>query len=75
MDLWRAQVFFLGDLIEDDFSDLDAAKEWAEATMRGKGPSQSLQGRGGQRRRGRFVTERLRAHLPEGLSRQGTPKQ
>lgn len=45
MDLWRAQVFFLGDLMEDDFGDLDAAKEWAEATMRDKGPSQSLQWR------------------------------
>jgi len=39
MDLWHAQVLFLGDLIEDDFSDLHAAKRWAEATMGAKNPS------------------------------------
>jgi hypothetical protein len=46
MGLWRAQVFFLGDLIEDDFSDLDVAKRWAEATMSGRDPSLTLQWRG-----------------------------
>jgi len=39
MDLWHAQVLFLGDFIEDDFSDLHAAKRWAEATMRAKTPA------------------------------------
>ena len=43
MDLWHAQVLFLGDLIEDDFSDLHAAKRWAEVTMRAKNPSLMLQ--------------------------------
>ncbi len=35
-------MFFLGDLIEDDFSDLDVAKRWVEATMSGKDPSLEL---------------------------------
>lgn len=45
MDLWCAQVFFLGDLIEDDVSALDVAKRWAEATMSGKDPGLVLQWR------------------------------